>query len=271
MTTRLVELKNTRGLTVRGIFVQISDSTSNTALVCVPGFEGISSTAPKFVHLTKALLSTPSVPISSVLRYDPTGIGLSDGEYHKTTLDTLVDDLSHVVTYLSAHCQSFIFVGHSVGCCVITRFLQSHRDIHVSKIILLAPALNQYELHRFWYMASVHPSTTWKDYKELFDETQFQKYLQDQPRGACKTCRAHRITYEFIRLCSQEDFSFKLTDYYDRLLYIHGDRDSVVPRESINDQFTHTWICQSGDHDLEEPSVAKEWIAKAVDFICHRQ
>ena len=268
MTTRLVELKNSRGLTLRGILIETSDSTSGTALVCVPGFEGLSSTAPKFVHLTKALLATSPVPISRIFRYDPTGIGLSDGEYHQSTLDTLVDDLSHVVTYLSASCQSFIFVGHSLGSCVITQFIHSHRDIHVKKIILLAPALNQHELHRFWYTGAVHQCATWKDYKEKFDEIQFQKYLQEKPSDACKSHRAHRILYDFIRLCSEEDFSNKLTGYADRVLYIHGDRDPIVPIESVKDRFEHTLICQSDDHDLEEPDVADEWIPKAVDFIC---
>jgi hypothetical protein len=89
MMTRLVEFRNHRQIILRGILNEIEHSSSNVALVCIAGFEGVSTTAPKFVHLIQQLRRTSTIPY--IFRYDPTGIGLSDGEYHTTTLDALVD------------------------------------------------------------------------------------------------------------------------------------------------------------------------------------
>lgn len=271
MLTRLVEFKNSRDITLRGILVESTNTTSKIVLVCVAGFEGLSSTAPKFVNLTKELFSLSENPVASVFRYDSSGIGLSDGKYYKTTIDSLVGDLSHAMNYLLQFYTKFIFICHSLGSCVTSKFLNSNSHLFdVEKIILLAPALNQYDLHRYWYMQNLG-RLSWKDFRERFRESDFQEYLNSKPIGACKSQRAHKILYEFIRLCSQEDFSFQFNDHYDQLLHIHGDQDSIVPIESIKDQFRNTLILHTDDHDLEEPDLLQEWTTKAIDFICSSQ
>jgi len=267
---RLIEFKNSRNIILRGILVESTNSISKTAVVCIAGFEGVSSTAPKFIKLTEELLSLSSIPISSIFRYDSTGIGLSDGEYSKMTIDTLVDDLSHAMNYLLKNYTKFIFIGHSLGNCVISQYLNSNvKYFEIDKIILLAPAFNQYDLQRYWYMQELYGFLTWKNFKKDFRESDFQEYLNNKPIGSYKSLRAHKILYEFIRLCSQKDFSFKLNDYQNQILYIHGNQDSIVPIESVKDRFKNIFILNTNDHDLEEPDILQEWIKKAIEFICN--
>lgn len=266
---RLIEFKNSRNIILRGVFIESTNSTSKTVLVCIPGFEGISSTAPKFVKLTEQLLSLSLTPIAGVFRYDPTGLGLSDGEFSKITIDTLVDDLFHAMNYLLNNYIKFIFIAHSLGNCVLSRYLNlNFRNIQTEKMILLAPAFNQSELHRYWYLQELDKDLTWKKFQKDFKESDFEEYLNDKPIDACKSKRAHKISYEFIRLCSQENFSFTLNNYQNQILYIHGTHDPVVPIESVKDQFKNTLILNTDDHDLEQPDILEEWTMKAIEFIC---
>ncbi|CAF2140310.1 unnamed protein product [Rotaria magnacalcarata] len=199
MIACLAGSKNIRDINLRCILVESIASASKTVVVCVAGFEGLSSAVPKFINLTKELLLSAATPIAVVFRYDSTDIGLSEGKYYKMTIATLVDDLTHAT---------------DLGSCVITQFLNSTGNyFHIEKIILLAPALNQYDLHRYC-----------------------------NPIDVCKSYRAHKVLYAFTRLCSQEDFSFKLNDYENHNLHIHGNQDSVVPIESIKRPFKNILI-----------------------------
>ncbi|CAM4801329.1 unnamed protein product [Rotaria magnacalcarata] len=210
MIACLAGSKNSRDINLRCILVESIASASKTVVVCVAGFEGLSSAMPKFINLTKELLLSAATPIAVVFRYDSTDIGLSEGKYYKMTIATLVDDLTHATEYLlNSYKKKTIFFGHSLGSC--------------KKIILLAPALNQYDLHRYC-----------------------------NPIDVCKSYRAHKVLYAFTRLCSQEDFSFKLNDYENHNLHIHGNQDSVVPIE-------------------KEPDILQEWTIKAVEFICRNE
>ncbi|CAF3630291.1 unnamed protein product [Rotaria socialis] len=224
-----------RDINLRGIVVESITSVSKTVVVCVAGFEGLSSTAPTFLNLTEELLLSAAIPIAEVFRYDSTGIGLSDGKYYKMTIATLVDDLTHAIDYLLNSYKKIIFVGHSLGSCIISQFLNSTGNyFHIEKIILLAPALDQHDLHRYC-----------------------------KPIDVCKSYRA--------RLCSQEDFSFKLNDYENHILHMHGNQDFVVPIESIKRPLKHTLIVNTNDHDLEEPDILQERTIKTVEFICRNE
>ncbi|CAF1319748.1 unnamed protein product [Rotaria magnacalcarata] len=161
MIACLAGSKNSRDINLRCILVESIASASKTVVVCVAGFEGLSSAVPKFINLIKELLLSAATPIAVVFRYDSTDIGLSEGKYYKMTIATLVDDLTHAT---------------------------------------------------------------------------------DNPIDVCKSYRAHKVLYAFTRLCSQEDFSFKLNDYENHNLHIHGNQDSVVPIESIKRPFKNILI-----------------------------
>ncbi len=91
---RLIEFKHSRDIILHGILVESTNSISKTVVVCIAGYGGESSTAPEFLKLTEEFFSLSPTPIADVFRYDSTGVGLSDGKYHKMTINTLVDDLS---------------------------------------------------------------------------------------------------------------------------------------------------------------------------------
>ena len=261
---RLVEFTNSRQIVLRAIFIEKPEETSALALVCVPGFEGLASTAPKFIQLIDRLRSSS---IAAFVRYDPTGIGLSDGNYRDTLIETLVDDLSTVMNSLRKSYRRFIFVGHSLGSCVISEYLRTHRDVEVEKILLLAPALNQSELHRYWHLKENGRCSSWNEFQQIFNEEEFQHYLKTTPVDGHRSARSHRISYRFIRECSATNFCFTLKEFDPKVFLIAADRDPVVPLESIKDNFSHRLIVSSDDHDLESPEILDHWVSHAADSI----
>ena len=261
---RLVEFTNNRQIVIRAILIEKPDEKSDLALVCVPGFEGLGSTAPKFIHLIDQLRQSS---ISCFVRYDPTGIGLSDGNYRDTFIETLVDDLSTVMNSLLKTYQRFIFVGHSLGSCVISEYLRQNRQVQVENLILLAPALNQSELHRYWYMMENHRCSSWTEFQQIFNEDEFQNYLKTTPVDGYRSARSHRISYRFVRECSAKNYSLTLKEFYSKILLVNGDRDPVVPLESIKDEFPHRLIVSSDDHDLERPDILEQWVSHVVKCI----
>lgn len=263
-----IELQTNRNTIIRGVFIRSSNCNSKTVVVCIPGFECVATTAPKFIRFTNELLSLPSNSIAGVVRYDPTGIGLSDGEYHRTTIDTLVDDLTTIMNYLLVNYEKFSFITHSLGICVLIEYLKLNKQkIEINKMILLAPALNQCELHRYWFMQQKQSNLTWEIFKNNFQESNFVEYLNNHSSDQLKPCRAYEITYEFVRICSTKDYSFALADYQNQILHIHANADPVVPIESVKDRFIHNRIFSSTDHDLEEPNILFEWTKQASKFI----
>jgi len=63
---------------------------------------------------------------------------------------------------------------------------------------------------------------------------------------------------------SEEVLNFKL--FSDKILHIHGDKDIIVPLESVGVNFSNQIIVEDGDHDLEKPAQMKQWLEKTVNF-----
>ncbi|MBU1167453.1 alpha/beta hydrolase [Patescibacteria group bacterium] len=74
-------------------------------------------------------------------------------------------------------------VAHSLGACALATKIEEIKD-KVEKIVLIAPALNQKDLLRYWFVISQMEKSspdidiTWQNYKEYLDENDFVKDCQ---------------------------------------------------------------------------------------------
>ena len=71
MKTKLIEFKNKSGNTLRGILVMPCGSISNLGVICLHGFERVSTTEKKFKKLADKLAER-KIPS---FRFDYTGCG----------------------------------------------------------------------------------------------------------------------------------------------------------------------------------------------------
>ncbi len=161
--------------------------------------------------------------------------------------------------------DKFILVGHSAWACIALSVYQEFTDI--TKLILLAPALDQASLNRYWYTIGINRSNqdlviTWANYKDYFDESEYQQYIsQDQ------TKKANIIQAGYLSDISNKDYHDLIPNSSKNILAIHWDRDSTVPLLSIDYVFQNKIIVAGWDHDLEKPNVIQQRLAQAIWFI----
>jgi non-heme chloroperoxidase len=71
------------------------------------------------------------------IAYDKRGCGRSSQPWHGYDFDTFADDLAAVIEHLEL--SEVTFVGHSMGCGDITRYLARHGAGRVARAVLVAP------------------------------------------------------------------------------------------------------------------------------------
>lgn len=258
---KLIEFANKADDLLRGILVSSGDS-AKVVLMC-GGFERSATTEKKFKALADRLIENN---ISS-LRFDCAGCGLSDGDFSKTTVKRMTDDLRSAVEFLKeeAETENISLVCHSLSACAAGRVLD---EANFKKIVLIAPALNQKDLLRYWFTVSAmekqnpHIKINWSNFKNYLDEKRFQE-------DCLRTDKMTKSNY----ICSAYFLENKDKDYSSyfknnqNVLHIHGSEDDKVPLESLNVKFKNEIIVKGGGHDLERPDMFEQWINKAVEFI----
>ncbi len=258
---KLVEFTNKTNDLLRGVLL-LSDSSKKIVLMC-GGFERSTTTEKKFKVLADKLIERD---ISS-LRFDHTGCGLSDGDFSKITVRGMADDLRNAIEFLreEIELENISLVCHSLAACAAGTIL---KEENFEKIILLAPALDQKDLLRYWFAVSdakkknLGVEIDWSNYKNYLNEVGFQ---EDCTR-ADKMTKVNYISSDYFTENEDEDYSgyFKNNQ---NILHIHGDKDDRVPLESLNVNFDNKIIVKGGDHDMERPDMFDAWIDKAVDFV----
>jgi esterase/lipase len=144
MENELLQFNNIKGDILRGILV-LKNESNKKILLMVGGFEGSATTQKKFKTLAD------NIGFSS-FRLDYTGIGLSDGDFSKLSVNNLSLDIKSTIEELNKRGFNQIQVAcHSLSSCAVS-LLASYLD----KIILFAPALNQKELLRYWFVNSLN-------------------------------------------------------------------------------------------------------------------
>lgn len=265
MKTKLVEFQNTRNESLRGILLS-PESKSQSGVIFVNGFERSGTTEPKFKDLSDRLYNA-GIPS---MRFDFSGLGLSDGNFKYTTLENWTSEFGNAYDFFKSETgvRDIYVVGHSLGNCVIGKYLEQNPN-SIDKAILISPALNQKDLMRYWFvsgkMKKENPGQLieWRNYKEFLNEEEFQKDVNKTD----KMSKYNFIGAEYFRECSQIDLSNDFEKYKGKFLHIHGDRDSSVPIESLGIEFSNRIIVSGGDHDMERPNQRVQWIGKAIEYL----
>jgi len=264
MKTELVEITNQNKI-LRGI-VTLPTKVIDGFVICIHGFERCSTTEKKFKSLADKLVTKN---IAS-LRIDFSGSGLSDGKFSSTTIETQSNELINIISYLKEKfdINKISVVAHSLGACVVTYKIQEIlKDLN--KLILIAPALNQGELLRYWYVVSqmkkINQETevTWTNYRKYLDEGTFQLDCNNDN----KMVKASYIHNDYCLEAQDIDTQENLKDINIEILHIHGSEDKSVPLESLDIPFEKQIIVDGGNHDLERPNQIDQWLSEAVEFL----
>lgn len=253
MKIELLEFNNINREILRGIFVSKNKDKKKVALM-VGGFERSATTQKKFKILADNL------NISS-LRLDYTGIGLSDGDFSDLTVQNLATDIKSATEVLNEKgFLEVIVVCHSLSACAVSLIANCF-----NKIVLFAPALNQKELLRYWFVDSLEKEKEidWGNYKQYLNEEEF---LKDCKRDD-KMTKANYISSNYFMEGEGKDYSFFFSKYQERILHIHGLNDKTVPINSNTIVFKNSVFIEGGDHDLERPDMIKQWLEKVIQFL----
>ncbi len=258
---QLIEFKNKFGNTLRGI---LSVADNNEIIFCIHGFERTSTTEKKFKVVADALLKSNT----SSFRFDFTGTGLSDGNFSHTTVSSMTNDLKQALNTINVKGKKISVITHSLGACIIAKFIQDNPDFKFKSIVLISPALNQKELLRLWFVASKmkkeNPDLkiTWENYKDYLNEDDFLSDCERQD----KMTKSNYISAGYFLENKDIDYSDTLSNM-PNILHVHGDSDDKVPLESLSAQFQSQIIIQDGDHNLERPDIREQWLEKVINFI----
>lgn len=260
MKTKLIEFKNQYDEVLRGI-ITASDDNIKAGVVFAHGFERNATVEKKFKMMASVLVDRG---IAS-LRFDFSGCGLSDGDFSKTTIASRAQELLMAVKIFQEEfsLEKIDFIAHSLGACVLVETLNEIKP-RIAKIVLIAPALNQKDLVRYYFARDNNPEikVNWQNYKQYLNEEEF---LKDCARADKMTCQNYIGSNYFLE-AKDLDFSASFEMIKERILHIHDDADAKVPLESLNVRFENRVIVVAGDHDLERPDFWDQWFGKAVDF-----
>ena len=259
MITKLLEFDNQSQELLRGILAAGLDTGPDYAVVMLGGFERAGTADLKF----KALADRLAEAGVASFRFDASGCGLSDGDFYHQTTESLAAELQRAVACLkSLGYRCFALVGHSQACCAIA---QAWPEIEPARIVLIAPALNQRDLLRLWFVQKKHKDLKidWSNYRQYLDEAEF---LADTKQDL--VAKSHRLNYQYRFENKDRDYSSGFAAYpADQLLTILGDNDQVVPAASLNTAFEHMIDVEQGDHDLVRPGALEQWLGQAVAFL----
>lgn len=250
----IVEISWING-TIRGI---CENKKSDTSLVFIHWFERF-WLEMKFKNLTSSL-------DYNRIYFDQPWIGISEWDYSKHTLDTLTQNLIEIIKYTQNELsQNIILVGHSLGCLLGLHYMSKLGNHRNSKMIMIAPALDQHTLNRFRFACSKYKTkevtierANWKDYYKEED------YLTEKLR---KPSFSKYNEIESNYFASMEwvngETQLALLDNKN-IMTILWQKDSTVPLSSLElSLYKNHLIIEGGDHDMQTKKNATE-IAKSI-------
>jgi len=256
MKTQLIEFLNIKNEILRGILIK-PENKSSKGVIFIGGFERSATTEPKFKDLSDRL-ENAGIPS---MRFDFSGLGLSDGNFKDTTLEKWVKefDRAYHVFKTKLGIQKIYVVAHSLGACVLGKYLERNPK-QIEKAVLISPALNQKDLMRYWFISgkmkkeNLEKLIDWENYKDFLDEEKFQKDINKTD----KMSKYNFIGAKYFRECSE---------YKDKFLHVHGDEDRTVPIKSLGINFSKKIIVNGGDHDMEKPNQRSQWIGEVIKYL----
>lgn len=262
MDTQLIEFDNPKEEKLRGIILDPQEQYQK-GVVFVSGLERSGTTEPKFKDLSDRLHSK-GVPS---MRFDFSGLGLSDGKFRDTTPSKWAEEFAAAYEKFGSekNLSSIYVVAHSVGASVLGKHLNKDPN-SVEKAVLIAPGINQKDLTRYNFTKIKNQDSSskinWNNYEEYLDESEFQKDIQET-----KTTKYNFLDPGYFQECSKLDLTNEFEKYKNKFLHIHGEKDTTVPIESIEVDFLNSIIVKGGDHDLEKPYQKQQWINGATEYL----
>ncbi|MCX6808972.1 MAG: alpha/beta hydrolase [Candidatus Berkelbacteria bacterium] len=262
--TKLIEFKNREGETLRGL---IDEAPGTMAVVFLHGFER-TTIEPKFKNIVDRLKGK-----FTLFRFDFTGTGMSDGDFSVTTVEKLSSDLEAAIRALQSdqsEVKKIKFVTHSLGAVVATLYLRENPE-KVEKILAMAPAYNQKELQRYWFVRSEMKKAdppveiSWDNYKDYLDENAFFEYCRSD-----RMSKAHLLQSAYSEEVAETDYQILLDeDVTRKLMIVQSVLDDKVPFHSNNQLPAEINLLklEIGDHDLESPKAVEKYLDKVLEFI----
>lgn len=258
MSTKIIEFENPRGNTLRGVLVEPTEKFEHVVIM-LGGFERAASTERKFKLLSDELAKQN---IHS-FRFDVADVGLSDGDFYQMTTQTMADDLMAAIDLVRDLGYSKIsFAGHSHASCNLSLILNK---VEFERILLIAPALNQRDIWRYWFAQEMNPNDQidWHNYKEKVDEVEFEKTLSLDFYS-----KNHILGPKLKQINVNIDYSVNFANYdLNKVLVVHGDSDLVCPMESLTIDFPNKIVVKNGDHDVDKPEIISQWLSQATSFL----
>ncbi|MFH2013520.1 MAG: alpha/beta hydrolase [Patescibacteria group bacterium] len=263
---KALEFKNQKKQTLRGV---VFGGKEKKGIIFVHGFER-KSCEKKF----KNIIDEIKGKYYSFL-FDFSGSGLSDGDFEDFTVQKLSKELKIATEIFKKKFKinEIFFIAHSLGCAIVVKFLENNIGFKNSKIVFFAPALNQKELQKYWFVKSKfkEKEITWNNFKEYIDSNtinEFDKYIQIEERETKEHIISNQYFLENINV-DYQDILKSLKIDFKNMLIIHGLNDDKVPIQSNYDltEKIKTLVIKEGDHDLEKPSVVRKYIKDLVEFL----
>ena len=259
MQTSLIEFKNSENELLRGILTK--SNNKELAVLMVGGFERSATTEVKF----KAIADRLDKINISTFRFDNSGCGLSDGNFSNITIKKVSSEIIKANKQLinKTNCKEIIIIAHSLSTCAIEL---ASKHLQFKKIVLIAPALNQKDLLRYYFVNSQAKEETpnekiyWSNYKKYLNETKFE----EDCKRTDKSTKTHIINADYFLENKNKVYGKNLQG---DILHIHGEKDDKVPFESVPNYFTNQLIVKGGNHDLEKPNAIKQWLDPCIKFI----
>ena len=249
--TQIIEFKNLRGL--------LDKTNSDKGIVFVHGFER-TTIERKFKAMVDELKNKVNL-----FRFDFSACGLSDGSFEDFSVKKSTEELKLAVNVFikKSDIKELILVGHSLGGCIILDYLKNNPDNLVCKILFFAPALNQKNLLRYYFVKGSKKDIdiTWQNYQNFLDE---EKFLQDAKKGTRMT-KEHWLGNSYFLENLDQDYNNDLKKISQRIFVDHGDRDDKVPIKS--NSIKPNIVVSGGDHDLQRPDMIEQWLPQVIKFL----
>lgn len=259
MKTELIEFKNHKDEVLRGILVG-GDSEEREGAILLPGFEEAGTSQTKF-KLFSDELKKNEVPS---FRFDYSGTGLSDGSFEDMSVDKWTKEFKMAVYAFKqvSDVEDVSIVAHSLSACVVASYLENQGE--APKTVLLAPALNQRKLLRYFFaVEKSEGEANWSDFEEYVKEEEFKDYCEKSE----KIIGEHYLGEKYHMENKDKNYTPLLKEFDSKILHIHGKDDDSVPLESIEFEFSNTMLVENGDHHLERPDMREQWLGDAVKFV----
>lgn len=263
---QIIEFKNQRKEVLRGILDEAPKSKGG--VIFAHGFER-TTIEYKFKNIVDSLRDK-----INLFRFDFSGCGLSSGSFEDMTVGKSVQEFILAVKAFKKHCPQvgkINIIAHSLGACVAAESIKNKRLTEIKKIVLLAPALNQRELLRYWFVKNHFRhelEINWDNFRQHLTEGEFQNSLQEKRHMT----REHYLLNDYYLESEGVDYNEMLINSGidgQNILVVHGRHDERVPPESNKELLREAQLSlvEGGDHDLQRPDMVEQYLNQVVKFI----